>query len=61
VIPSPTTLSGGGAEGAMVARTTPYRYFPDQESLLLELSVKAELVEVDSARRPFSLALELSR
>ncbi len=35
------------AEEAMVSRTTAYRYFPDQESLLLELSVRAEMVEVE--------------
>jgi AcrR family transcriptional regulator len=35
------------AEEAMVSRTTAYRYFPDQESLLLELSVRAELTDVE--------------
>ncbi len=35
------------ADEAMVSRTTAYRYFPTQDSLLLELSVKAELAEVE--------------
>jgi len=41
------------AEAALVSRTTAYRYFPTQESLLLELSVTASVDEIEDflARR----------
>ncbi len=35
------------AEEALVSRTTAYRYFPTQESLLLELSINVEVAEVE--------------
>ncbi len=35
------------AEEALVSRTTAYRYFPTQESLLLELSVNVEVAEIE--------------
>jgi AcrR family transcriptional regulator len=35
------------AEEAMVSRTTAYRYFPTQESLLLELSVTVSVDEIE--------------
>jgi AcrR family transcriptional regulator len=35
------------AEDALVSRTTAYRYFPTQESLLLELSINIEVREVE--------------
>jgi AcrR family transcriptional regulator len=35
------------AEEALVTRTTVYRYFPNQESLLLELSVTVSVDEID--------------
>ena len=41
------------ANDALVSRTTAYRYFPTQESLLLELSVKIDIREVeDLVSRP---------
>jgi len=41
------------AEEALVSRTTAYRYFPTQESLLLELSINIEVREVEElASRP---------
>lgn len=36
------------AEAALVSRTTAYRYFPTQESLLLELSVSLDVGEVEA-------------
>jgi AcrR family transcriptional regulator len=36
------------AEAALVSRTTAYRYFPTQESLLLELSVTVSVDEIDA-------------
>jgi AcrR family transcriptional regulator len=36
------------AETALVSRTTAYRYFPTQESLLLELSVTVSVDEIDA-------------
>ena len=36
------------AEAALVSRTTAYRYFPTQESLLLELAVTASVDEIDA-------------
>jgi AcrR family transcriptional regulator len=35
------------AEEAQMTRTTVYRYFPSQESLLLELSVTVSIDEID--------------
>jgi len=35
------------ADEALMTRTTVYRYFPTQESLLLELSITVSLAEVD--------------
>jgi AcrR family transcriptional regulator len=35
------------AEEAMVSRTTAYRYFPTQESLLLELTIGGSVTEID--------------
>jgi AcrR family transcriptional regulator len=35
------------AEEALVSRTTAYRYFPTQESLLLELTVGGSVAEID--------------
>src|SRR5438552_18132011 len=35
------------AEEALVSRTTAYRYFPTQESLLLELSVDVSVATID--------------
>ena len=35
------------AEDALVSRTTAYRYFPTQESLLLELSINIDVREVE--------------
>jgi AcrR family transcriptional regulator len=43
---SPTVSQA--AERAMVSRTTAYRYFPTQESLLLELSVTADVDEIEA-------------
>jgi AcrR family transcriptional regulator len=42
---SPTVAQA--AEEALVSRTTAYRYFPTQESLLLELSVSVSVAEID--------------
>jgi AcrR family transcriptional regulator len=42
---SPTVAQA--AEEALVSRTTAYRYFPTQESLLLELSITVSLAEID--------------
>ena len=36
------------AEHAQVGRTTAYRYFPTQESLLLEISVNADVDEIEA-------------
>ena len=36
------------AEAALVSRTTAYRYFPTQESLLLELSVTVSVDEIET-------------
>jgi AcrR family transcriptional regulator len=36
------------AEAAFVSRTTAYRYFPTQESLLLEVSVNVDVDEVEA-------------
>jgi len=36
------------AEAALVSRTTAYRYFPTQESLLLELSVTVSVDEIEA-------------
>src|SRR4249920_431713 len=35
------------AEEALVSRTTAYRYFPTQESLLLELSINIDVRELE--------------
>jgi AcrR family transcriptional regulator len=35
------------AEQALVSRTTAYRYFPNQESLLLDLSINIDVSELD--------------
>jgi AcrR family transcriptional regulator len=35
------------AEEALVSRTTAYRYFPTQESLLFELSIEASVEEIE--------------
>jgi AcrR family transcriptional regulator len=43
---SPTVSQA--AERAMVSRTTAYRYFPTHESLLLELSVTADVDEIEA-------------
>ena len=42
---SPTVATA--AEEALVSRTTAYRYFPTQESLLLELSLSLSASEID--------------
>jgi AcrR family transcriptional regulator len=43
------------AEDALVSRTTAYRYFPTQESLLLELSVNIDVRELEElAARPLA-------
>ena len=42
---SPTVAQA--AEEALVSRTTAYRYFPTQESLLLELSLTLSVAEID--------------
>src|SRR5690242_20152399 len=44
---SPTVAQA--AEAAAVSRTTAYRYFPTQESLLLELSVTISVADVEEA------------
>ena len=36
------------AEAALVSRTTAYRYFPTQESLLLEIAVTADVADVEA-------------
>lgn len=36
------------AEAALVSRTTAYRYFPTQESLLLEVAVTADVDEIEA-------------
>jgi AcrR family transcriptional regulator len=36
------------AEAALVSRTTAYRYFPTQESLLLEVSVNADVTDIEA-------------
>ena len=36
------------AEAALVSRTTAYRYFPTQESLLLELSVNVDVDDIEA-------------
>ena len=36
------------AETALVSRTTAYRYFPTQESLLLEVAVTADVADIES-------------
>jgi len=42
------------AEEALVSRTTAYRYFPTQESLMLELSINIDVREVEElVSRPF--------
>ena len=40
------------AEAALVSRTTAYRYFPTQESLLVELSVNLDVARHRGAGRP---------
>jgi AcrR family transcriptional regulator len=42
---SPTVAQA--AEEALVSRTTAYRYFPTQESLLIELSLTSHVAEID--------------
>src|SRR5262249_6460131 len=45
------------AEDARVSRTTAYRYFPTQESLLLELSLTTDMTEVEAlAAKPVTKA-----
>lgn len=36
------------AEAALVSRTTAYRYFPTQESLLLEIAVNADVGDIEA-------------
>jgi AcrR family transcriptional regulator len=47
------------AEAALVSRTTAYRYFPTQDSLLLELAVDIDVDEVDAlAAQPLAAGEE---
>jgi AcrR family transcriptional regulator len=56
----PTVASA--AEEALVSRTTAYRYFPSQESLLLELAVGESVDELERLlARPLDDALPESR
>jgi AcrR family transcriptional regulator len=57
---SPTVSQA--AERAMVSRTTAYRYFPTQESLLLELSVTADVDEIEAlVRQPVNSGTAVER
>jgi AcrR family transcriptional regulator len=50
---SPTVSQA--AERAMVSRTTAYRYFPTQDSLLLELAVNLDVDEIEAlVQRPLA-------
>jgi AcrR family transcriptional regulator len=55
---TPTVASA--AEEALVSRTTAYRYFPTQESLLLELTVTVGLKELEQfvAHPPEAMAVD---
>jgi AcrR family transcriptional regulator len=56
IVDAAVALMAGGApptvaraaEAALVSRTTAYRYFPTQESLLLEVALHAEVDEIEA-------------
>jgi len=59
IVDAATTLMGEGttptvaqaAEAALVSRTTAYRYFPTQESLLLEVALHADVDDIEALVR----------